>query len=242
MAVKTKGKKGWAKVVALKPFNEQFIGEAFVANEQDAIGRKINISLMNLTNDPKRQNININFEITKKHADGFGAEITGYSLVSSSIKRFIRRNCNRIDGSYLFKTADNKKVRIKPLILTRSLAKGSVLRAIRKAAREFLSDAIGKSTYEKFINDVLHYNVQKNLKSHIKKIYPLRICEIKVIKVEKERKSKGLEEKAPEKKKKIKKEEKREEKKAEPKKEKEEEPKKEDTKDSRGEKNAKTNN
>ena len=105
MAVKAKKK--WLRVLALKPFNDHFIGETFVFNAEDAIGKKIKTSLMNLTNDPKRQNINLMFEITKKHGDCLGAEIIGYNLVASSIKRFVRRNCNRIDDSYSFRTKDN---------------------------------------------------------------------------------------------------------------------------------------
>ncbi len=186
MAVKAKKK--WLRVLALKPFNDHFIGETFVFNAEDAIGKKIKISLMSLTNDPKRQNINLMFEITKKHGDCLGAEIVGYNLVASSIKRFVRRNCNRIDDSYSFRTKDNKKIRIKPILLTRSLAKGSVLKAIRKSAKEFLSDAVSKSDYYPFFNDVIYHRLQKNLRDNIKKVYPLRVCEIRTIKLEKEKK------------------------------------------------------
>lgn len=198
MAVsKTKRKKKWIKIIALKPFNEQFIGETLVAETEDAIGRKIKLSLMNLTNDPKRQNINIKFEITKKHADGVGAEMIGYSLVASSIKRLVRRDCNRIDESYVFRTADNKKIRIKPFVLTKSMAKGSVLKAMRKAVKEFLSNTVQKSNYEKLVNELLYHKLQKMLKEHLKKIYPARVCEIRLMEVEKEKKKSAVKEEKP---------------------------------------------
>ena len=195
MAVsKTKKKKKWIKIIALKPFNEQFIGETFAAETEDAIGRKIKLSLMNLTNDPKRQNVNIKFEITKKHAGGVGAEMVGYNIVASSIRRLVRRDCNRIDESYIIRTADNKKIRIKPFILTKSMAKGSVLKAMRKATKEFLSDNIQKSNYEKLVNELLYHKLQKGLKEHLKKIYPARVCEIRLMKVEKEERKEGVKE------------------------------------------------
>jgi len=238
MAVKSKTKKKWIKVVALRPFNEQFIGETFVSETQDAIGRKIRLSLMNLTNNPKNQNVTIRFEITKKHAEGVGAEMTGYNLVASSVKRFVRRGCNRIDESYLFRTSDNKKVRIKPFILTRSLTKGSVLKAMRKAVKEFLSNNVQKSNYEKFVNDLLYHKLQKELRDHLKKIYPARVCEIRLMEIVKEKRKSDVAEEKPDKEKAEKKakEEKEEEGKKEVKEEKETEELKEEKKEAKEEK------
>jgi len=233
MPVKSKRKKKWIKIIALKPFNEQFIGETFVSETQDAIGRKIRLSLMNLTNNPKNQNVTIIFEITKKHAEGVGAEMTGYNLVASSVKRFVRRGCNRIDESYIFRTADNKKIRIKPFILTRSLTKGSVLKAMRKAVKEFLSNNVQKSSYEKFVNDLLYHKLQKELRDHLKKIYPARVCEIRLMEIEKEKRKSDAGEG------KEKPGEKKETKEKKAKEEKEEEGKKEESEEKEGSKKEK---
>ena len=193
MAVKIKKK--WIKITALRPFNDQYIGETLSPDAESAIGKRINMSLMNLTNDPKRQNIRILFEITKTYKDGVAAEMIGYSLVASSIKRFVRRNYNRIDESYTLNTKDNKKVIIKPILLTRGLTKGSVSKTIRKLTKEFLSGAVSKLSYEELTSALLHYNIQKELRNHIKKTYPLKVCEIKVMRLEKPKKMFGTKEK-----------------------------------------------
>jgi len=197
MAVK--GKKSWIEVVALNPFNEQFIGETSVINPEDSFGRRLNLSMMNLTNDPKKQNIKIKFEITKKQGKGVGAEVVGYNMVASSIRRLVRRNINRIDASYTLRTKDNKKIQIKPFILTKGIAKGSVLKALRAATKKFTEGYVKESSYEKISGDILHHKLQNELRDILRKIYPVRICEIRSFELRKDKiKSTAVEEESAE--------------------------------------------
>ena len=55
-------KKNWYQIVAPKIFNGAMLGETIVYDQNAMVGKTVTQNLMNLTNDSKRQNVNIKFE------------------------------------------------------------------------------------------------------------------------------------------------------------------------------------
>ena len=101
-------KKNFVKIVAPKQFNEQIIGETPVSDARLLIGRKMKINLMSLTNDPKKQNIQVKFNMANLKGDSVGTEIVGYTLVPAFVKRLVRKDKVRIDDCFTAKTASTK--------------------------------------------------------------------------------------------------------------------------------------
>ncbi|MBW2976171.1 hypothetical protein KY347_01845 [Candidatus Woesearchaeota archaeon] len=181
---KTKlSKKQWYSIIAPKIFGSVVLGETYVYEPEQMVGKGITQSLMNLTNDVKRQNININFKVFEAKNDKAFTNIVGYHMVQSSIKRLVRRNSEKIDSSFSCKTADNKSLQIKPFLITRSPVKGSVATKIRRTAKDFLVRYAGAVSYDNLINDLLNHKVQSSLKKELNRVYPLRICEIKSMEI-----------------------------------------------------------
>jgi small subunit ribosomal protein S3Ae len=177
-------KKRWFQILAPRLFYEEVIGETFVEDCRLVIGKNITVNLMNLTGDPKRQNINIKFIVTSLQGDKAGTQVVGYEVVPSSIKRMVRRGRDRIDASYLFETADNHKVRIKPFLLTKSSTKGGAMRTLQKEMYDFLLTTIKKLDYSTLVKDIVSYKLQNSLREKLSKIYPLSACGIRVMKLE----------------------------------------------------------
>src|SRR3989338_9986981 len=113
-------KKEWYQILAPKLFNGAVIGETLVYNPQDMLGKNVSENLMNLTNDIKRQNTKVNFEVVNVENNKAITEIIGYMIIPSSIKRLVRKNVEKMDMSFTCSTKDNKNLRIKPLIIARS--------------------------------------------------------------------------------------------------------------------------
>ena len=177
---KTKvAKKKWYPIVAPKIFRNVILGETIVYEPEKMVGKGLSQNLMILTNDVKRQNINISFEIVKVVNDKAFTEISGYNMVQSSVKRLVRRNINKMDLSFTCTTSDKKIVRIKPLLITRSATSNSVATKIRKNAQEFLTKYIASMTYDNLTNDMINHQLQSTLKANLNKVHPLRICEIR---------------------------------------------------------------
>ena len=177
-------KKQWYPIVAPKLFDYTLIGETLVFEPSQMIGKTLNYSLMNLTNDPKRQNVTIFFKVIGVEGDNGKTNIIGYQIVPSSLKRFVRRNSEKIDLSFTCETSDNLTVRVKPLLISRWDVKGSVSAKLKSSVINYLLKTIKKMTYEEVINDLISKKIQDGMRATLNKVYPLKICEIRYFGIE----------------------------------------------------------
>ena len=113
-------KKQWYNIIAPKQFDNVVIGETLVYEPGAMLGKTLSHSLMNLTNDTKRQNINIHFKVVEIDGDNAKTSIVGYQIIPSTVKRFVRRNSEKMDLSFTCDTADNVFLRVKPLVITKA--------------------------------------------------------------------------------------------------------------------------
>ncbi len=181
-------KKKWVSIVAPKQFGEDALGESYTASPSSLVGRTLSINLMALTNDVKQQNTNLKFLITGVEGDKAATDVISYSIASSSIRRLVRKSRVRIDMSFVCFTADKKRVRVKPFLLITTSTKGSAASALRKHATEIVTNEIGKANYDDLIRDLIAHKLQKGLREQLKKIFPLRACEIRELSIEREKK------------------------------------------------------
>jgi ribosomal protein S3AE len=106
-------------------------------------------------------------------------------LMPYYLKRMIRKGTNYVEDSFSTKTKD-AQVRIKPFLVTRRKVSRAVRKALREKAREELIEYLKTKTTEELFQEVLRNILQKTLSLKLKKIYPLSLCEIRRLKVEKE--------------------------------------------------------
>jgi ribosomal protein S3AE len=176
-------KKEWYPILAPKIFGSAVLGETYVYEPEQMLGKTITQNLMNLTNDVKRQNINLNFEVVTVQNGKAFTNIVGYNMMQSSVRRLVRRNIEKVNTSFLCKTSDNKNLQIKPLLITRLATKGSVGAKLRKNTQDFLVKYIGAISYDNLINDLVNHKLQNSLRKESNKIYPLRVCEIRSMEI-----------------------------------------------------------
>jgi len=175
-----KKKKKWYPIYAPKIFNNQLIGESLVASPEDLKGKYINANLSTITNDMKKQKINIKLKVTSVK-DGKGhADVIGLQLIQTFVKRLIRRGRTKIDDSFTAKTKEGIKVRIKPLIITNTNCVRSTASQIRMEARKQLKETISKQPFITSVEDIINGKIQRSLKEQLSKIFPLRSVDIRV--------------------------------------------------------------
>lgn len=175
---KTKKKK-FVKIIAPRQFNEQVIGESLVADPRLLVGRKIKINMMSLTDDPRNQNIQINFLINNLKGDSVSTEIIGYTLLPAFVKRLVRKDKKRIDDRFIAKTNDNKKIILKTFLLTLNKTTKPVLKALRKQTQELLKSNVSKKSYDELVKEIFLHRLQNEIRKKLAKIYPLKQCEIR---------------------------------------------------------------
>ena len=108
-------------------------------------------------------------------------------VLPSYLKRMIRKGTNYVEDSFST-DCENAQIRIKPFLITRRKVSRAVRKALREKAREELIKYAKNKNIEFIFEDILRNKLQKELSLKLKKIYPLSLCEIRMLKIEKEKK------------------------------------------------------
>lgn len=172
-----KKKKKWYSIFSPKSFGGAEIGESYVAEAQNLIGKTIKVNLSNVAK-VRGNNMRIKFIITQVKEEKAETEPVSYEILSSHINRIVRKNKSKIDASLKLKTKDNEEIIIKPIIITRAKVKGGVLTATKYAAIESIKKEISKASFDKTLDSIIKYDFQKELKNSLKKVTPINTVEI----------------------------------------------------------------
>jgi small subunit ribosomal protein S3Ae len=177
-------KKQWYNLMAPKQFGDVVIGETLVYEPHAMLGKTLSHNLMNLTNDIKKQNINVHFRVTNVEGDKAMTSIIGYQIIPSSVKRFVRRNSEKMDLSFACETADNVLIRVKPLVITKADVKGSIAAKVRNNIVLFLIRTLKTMKYDEIMDSIISHKLQSDMRAGLNKIYPLKVCEIRYLGIE----------------------------------------------------------
>ena len=128
-------KKKWFPIYSPKSFGEVLLGETYISESEELNGKYITSNLSTITRSMRKQSVNVQFKVTSVVEGKGQTETVGYSLINAAVKRLVRRGRDKISDSIVAKSSDDKLIRIKPMILTRSNAKGSMLSAVRHVVR-----------------------------------------------------------------------------------------------------------
>ena len=176
-------KKRWVSIVAPKLFNEQIIGESYLAEPDSAIGRTVQVSMMALTGEPQKQSLNIKFKIVNRVGEKLMTELVEYQISPAAVRRMGRRGKARVEESMRVVTSDGKVLRVKPFLIARGRPKGAVMANVRKTIRQRLPMLVAKVTLEGFFDEILSYRMQRTLADSVRKIYPIALSEIRWAKI-----------------------------------------------------------
>lgn len=171
-------KKRWFPVVAPRLFREQVIGEIHLYEPEAMLNRRLRVNMMNLTGNPRNQQINVMLKI-KQVQDGKGhTEVLGYEMMPSAIKRIVRRGRTKVADSIVVSTSDNKKVKIKPLLITNTNANKSIANSLRILMRNTTITFVSKITFDRLIEEIMTFKLQKHVGNTASRIAPIKNSEI----------------------------------------------------------------
>ena len=120
----------------------------------------------------------------KVEGDSAVAIPNGMTVLPYFIKKMMRKGTNYVEDSFSAKCKD-AQIRVKPFLITRRKVSRAVRKALRNKAKEELIEYFKDKSSETIFQDLLKSQIQKPLSLKLKKIYPLSLCEIRVLKIEK---------------------------------------------------------
>jgi small subunit ribosomal protein S3Ae len=177
-----KGKK-WYDVVTPEIFGKMSIGSTPADDPAKLVGRIMDTTLGELTNDLGKQNVKMHFKVNEVSGESANTRFTGHELTRDYLRSLVKRRTSLVESNIIVTTKDGFKVHLKPMSLTIKRAGTSQIKAIRDIMNGTLRERAKDLDYEQFIHEVVLGKLASDIYKKSKIIYPLRRVEISKTKI-----------------------------------------------------------
>jgi small subunit ribosomal protein S3Ae len=170
-------KKQWYTIIAPAEFEHKEIGETIAIKPETLKGRTLNISARNLTNNIRKQHVQLIFKITEIKGNKAHTETTGHKISESFLKKFIRRRSSKIQVTEETQTADKKTIKTKIFALTHKKISKPKKTEIHNIIKNELKKFTKTQDSKKIIQELIFGEITNNLLKETKKICPMKRIE-----------------------------------------------------------------
>ncbi len=172
-------KKQWYEIMAPDMFGGKAIGETLAADPRKLMGRKMNVSLVEISRDYSKFYFKVSIKIEKIEENKAFTKLVGHECLRERVYRMVQRHGRRVDVIQDVKTKDGEKIRVKTVFMLLRRVGKSTKDAARKTAKDIIDDFAKKQTSEEFINSIIAGDIQHKVKKESNKIYPIGSVEIR---------------------------------------------------------------
>lgn len=171
--------KEWYQILAPEAFGGKEIGKTLAVEPSALIGKRINLSAIELTNNFSKYYLKFTFKITKAENKVAYTDFDGTECLRDYLSRMVLRRVRRIDTVQDLVTLDKRTVRVKGLAVIGRRAKSSIQIKISKKIKELLKTMVEKTTLEDLFNQMVSDEIKIKIMNEIRSTYPLRNFEIR---------------------------------------------------------------
>ncbi len=181
-SAKLKGKQ-WYDIIAPELFDSKNIGETPAKDEEDLIGRTVEVGIQDVTDRNNKYYLKAILQIDS--VDGAKAKTKFVELVTlrDYISRMIQRRVRRIDSIVKVRTKDGVLLRVKTIGVSIRRINTSLKASVRKVMDDTIRDYVRKNNLNDVIMGAISDKPQVAARSAATKQYPLRGVEIRKIEV-----------------------------------------------------------
>jgi small subunit ribosomal protein S3Ae len=176
--------KSWYKVYAPENLGKAYLGDTIANDAESVVGRVMQTTLGELTNDYAKQNVKMKFRVANVAGDTANAEFMGHEMTKDYLRSMVKRRTSRIDCHIPIQTKDGKKVALTVTCFTLNRANLSQVHAIRGAITAKVTAIATQIDLENLLNGIVNGEISKELFKDVKTIFPVRRVEIIKSKVE----------------------------------------------------------
>jgi small subunit ribosomal protein S3Ae len=170
--------KNWYQILAPSLFNNVPVAETLAESPDNLIGRVIEVSLQDLTNDFRKSHIKLLFTVDKVEQNTAHTQLKGHVLTSDYLRRMIRRRKSRVDGVFDVETRDGALLRVKPFAIAEKRIQSSQKKLIRDVMKMVISKEGKAKTLNAFIKDCLDGKIGSEIYKNCKVYYPVKRIEV----------------------------------------------------------------
>ncbi|EFW91664.1 ribosomal protein S3Ae [Haladaptatus paucihalophilus DX253] len=170
--------KRWYTVLAPEQFDREELGTTPADEPEKVLGRTIETTLGELTNNASENNTKLVFKINDVGSDAAYTEFVRHELTRDYLRSLVRRGASKVEAYVTVLTSDDYRVQIQPVAFTTKKADHSQEMAIRRTMIDIVQDAAKDHTFQDLIDSVVEGRLSSAIYGDAKTIYPLRRVEI----------------------------------------------------------------
>jgi small subunit ribosomal protein S3Ae len=171
--------KQWYKVVSPEMFGRVPFGETIANDPERIVGRIIETTLGDLTNNFSKQNTKLKFRVDRVAGDSAYTKFLGHEMTTDYVRSLVKRRTSRIDSIVDVTTTDGYTVRIKPSCFTVKRALANQVKCIRDLSKSVVMERSKNLDLNQLIQDVVGGKISLDIYKEAKVIYPLRRVEVR---------------------------------------------------------------
>lgn len=170
---KWRGKK-WYAIVSPSYFGETELGAVPSDDPEKLVGRTVDATLYDLTNDFAHQYLKMYFQITGVEGKTARTIFKGHEYSHDYLRSLVRRRTTRVDTVLGVTTKDGYRLRVGVCAFSLIRIKTSQEKAIRSIMMRIVQEKAGALTFDQFVQEIVLQKIASDVYNEAKKIAPLR--------------------------------------------------------------------
>ena len=166
--------KSWYMVQTPPYFGNVELGAVPADEPEKLIGRVIDSTLYEITNDFAHQYMKIYFQITEIHGKNASTMFKGHEYSRDYLRSLVRRRTTKVDGLFEITTKDGYKLQLAICAFTLSRVRTSQEKAVRVTMEKVIREKGSILTLDQFAQEMVLGKIASDIYNQAKKIAPLR--------------------------------------------------------------------
>ena len=175
--------KQWFKVVSPEMFGRVPVGETVANDPERVVGRVIETTLGDLTNNFSKQNTKLKFKVDRVAGDSAYTKFMGHEMTSDYVRSLVKRRTSRIDAIVDVTTTDGYQVRVKPSCFTVKRARANQVKSIRDISKNVVLEKSNGLDLNQLVQEVVLGKLSLDIYKEAKMVYPLRRVEVRKMEI-----------------------------------------------------------
>lgn len=175
--------KAWYMVTAPPYFGNVELGAVPADEPEKLIGRVIDSTLYDITNDFSHQYLKLHFQITDIDGKTARTIYKGHEYSRDYLRSLVRRKTTKVDGLFNVNSKDGYALRMAVSAFTLSRIKTSQERIMRAIMDRVVSEKASALTLDQLAQEIVLGKIASDVYNVAKKIAPLRHVGVRTSKV-----------------------------------------------------------
>lgn len=166
--------KSWYTVIAPQYFGKVELGTIPAEEPKKIIGRLIESTLYDITNDFAHQYLKLFFQINNVEGKTANTYFRGHEYSRDYLRSLVRRRTTKVEGLFTITTKDEIKLRITVAAFTLYRIRTSQEHTIRNIMKQKVEEKATVLTIDQLAQEMVLGKIASDIYNEIKNIVPLR--------------------------------------------------------------------